>query len=188
MRRNPLVAGAVTLLGLLALAFGLVLPRGSEVALTEGRLARAESALAESNLRLVELRAIDPADISADLQEVRAQVPASSALPELLRSLSDAADRAGVSLGAITLGAGSASAAASVSAISITTSASGGYFPLARFLFELEHLDRLVRVSSFALAAGGAEGLTVSITAEVYTTDPAVGPGADPAPGAEVGS
>ena len=66
--------------------------------------------------------------------------------------------------------------------------AEGAYFDLARFVFELEHLDRLSRVSGISVSPTGQKGLTLSVTAEVYTTDQSTGPGSVPDPGVEVGA
>lgn len=187
MRRNPLFAAVGVALGLVLFAVIVVLPRGREVGVVRDEVAGADARVAALDLQLAELEATPPADVADRAAALRAQIPSTAGLEKLLGALTDAADRSGVSFGGVTLSAGAPTDASGVTAIPVSLTASGQYFDLARFLFELEHLERLVRVSGFTLAAGDG-GLTMSVTGNVYTTDPSVGPGTDPAPGAAVGS
>lgn len=188
MRRNPLIAAIAVVLGLAVLAFGIVFPRGREVTRIRSEVADAEAGLAGVEAQLASLESVDAAAVARDLGVIREQIPSSAALPDLLRVLDRAAAIADVSLTSIGVGAGAASSAASVSVISLTLSAQGGYFALARFLFELEHLGRLSVVRSVSLSPSGERGLTASISADVFTTDPSVGPGSGAEGGPEVGA
>lgn len=187
MSRSPLLAAAAVALGVLVFAFTIVVPRGREVAAVEARVADEDARVVELRTQLAILEATPSTDVAAALASVRAQVPSTAALSDLIRLLSGAAVRSGVGLLSVTLTPGGQATSASVSTIPLAITVAGGYFDLARFLFELEHLDRLTRVSAFSLSDGGEE-LSMSVTAEVYTTDASFGPGADPAPGAEVGA
>lgn len=188
MSRNPVFAAIAVAFALVAFAFTFVLPKGREVGEVEAKVAAEDARVAELRTQLAVLEATPPTDVAAAVAAVRAQIPATAALPGLIRSLTGAAERAGVSFSGVTLTPGGPAPSASVSTIPLTITVSGGYFDLARFLFEIEHLDRLTRVSAISLSAGGEGGLSMSVTAEVYTTDMSLGPGADPAPGAEVGA
>lgn len=188
MRRNPLAAGAVVALALAAFAFLVVFPRGREVARIDARIAKAETRVAELESQLVVLQGVDAAELAAQISAIREELPATAALPELLQSLTAAAVRADVTLGGLSVGGVTTSTAASVSVIPVTMTAEGAYFDLARFVFELEHLDRLCRVSGISIAPTGERGLTLSLSAEFYTTDPSAGPGSAPEPGPEVGA
>ena len=186
-RRNPLAVGAIIVVALAILAFVVVLPRGREVARIETQITEAEAKVGELNAQLATLRGVNAASLAAEIALIRSQIPSTAALPDLLALLTAAAERAGVTLGGISIGGASTSTAASVSVIPVSLTADGGYFALARFVFELEHLDRLSRVSGISIAPTGERGLTLSLTAEVYTTDPSTGPGSAPEPGLEVG-
>lgn len=186
MRRRPVLTAALVATGLLIVTFGVVLPRGREVTRIEAAVAAADLELQDLRLQLAVLASTPTADVAAELAAVRAQVPASPMVPDLLRMLSAASADAGVKLGGVTLAGGSAPIGGATP-IGLTLSASGSYFGLARFLFELEHLERLIRISGMSVSSGQG-GLTMSITAQAFTTDPSFGPGADPAPGTEVGA
>lgn len=188
MRRNPVLAAVVVALGLLLFASVIVFPRGREVGEVESKLSAADAELTELKTQLAILQSTPPTDVAAEVASVRQQIPSSAAIPDLLRSLRGAAEVAKVSLGGVTLSPGGPAANSSVFALPLAITVSGGYFELARFLFELEHLDRLIRVSNISVSGGGDGGLSLSVTAEAYTTDGSVGPGADPAPGPEVGA
>lgn len=188
MRRNPLLAAVFVAIALAILALTVVLPRGREVGRVEAQVERASARVADLRIQLGVLEATPPTDVAAEVAEVRRQVPSTAALPDLLHALTEAAETAGVTFRGVSVSPGTASATAAVSAIPISIAAVGAYFDLARFVFELEHLDRLLRVSAVSLAPGEAGGLTLSVTAEAYTTDVSLGPGTDPAPGAEVGA
>lgn len=188
MRRNPFIAGAIVAVTLVAFAVSIVLPRGREVALVEQQVVSADARNSELASQLAVLKSTPSTDVATEVAAVRRQIPSTPALPELLRSLTDASRAAGVALGSVTFGVGSAASVTSVSVLPVTISATGGYFDLARFVFELEHLDRLAKVASISILEGEAGALALTVTAEVYTTDPSFGPGSDPAPGSEVGA
>lgn len=188
MRRNPIAVGAAVTLALLFVAFAVVLPRGREVTSIEGQISEAEAQVDALNTQLTAIQGVNAAALAAEIAAIRSEVPASAALPDLLMSLTAAAEAAGVTIVSVSIGGASLSPAASVSAIPVSISADGGYFALARFVFEIEHLDRLSRVSGISLSPSGERGLTLALTAEVFTTDQSVGPGSAPEPGVEVGA
>lgn len=188
MRRNPLVAGILAVVFLLALALLFVLPQGSKVEAAQADLASAEAELAGLRSELAQLQSFAASgDLPRQLAAARTQIPATPDLEALLADLEGAALRSGVILTSISPGVPAAGAAGTLSALNLTLAATGPYFSLARFIFELEHLERLTRVDTFSVAGSGND-LSLQVGAVVFTTDPNAGPGSDPAPGPEVGA
>lgn len=185
--RSPFVTALIVAVGLLAVAFLIVLPRGRALEERRARVTELETELAQVEADVAELEALREQGIATDgIDEARALIPATADLPELLRLIQDAAGAAGVTLTAITPGTPTTASVGSLSSIPIVLSAQGKYFDLARFVFELEHLQRLMKV--LGVSVSDAEGaLSIQITTEVYTTDTSVGPGSDPGGGSEVG-
>lgn len=188
MRRSPFIAAAVAAIGLLILTFVFVLPQGAKVESAQAELVAADSELSALESDLSTLEALSASgDLAEQLAAARIQIPTTVDLEALLADLEEAATKSGVALNSITPGAPTVSSAGSLSALSLNLSATGSYFNLAEFVFELEHLDRLTRIDSISVAGSGAE-LSLQVGAFVYTTDLDAGPGSDPAPGLEVGA
>lgn len=185
--RSPLVTALAVAVGLFAVAFFVVLPRGSALEERRARVLQLETELARVEADVAELQSLrDQGLATAGIDEARALIPATAELPELLRLLQEGAAAAGVALTSITPGTPVAAPTGSLSAIPVVLSAQGGYFDLARFVFELEHLPRLMKV--LGVSVSDSEGLlSIQVTSEVYTTDTSVGPGSDPTAGSEVG-
>lgn len=188
MRRSPVLAGGAVLVALAVFAFGVVFPRGREVDEIRGRVAEADHALAQREAELSALESVDATVVERDLILLRTQIPSTAAFPELLRAIDRAAASAGVTVVSFGVGSATASGSASVSVLPLTMSIQGDYFSIARFLFELEHLERLTSVRSISLTPGGDRGLTASIAVEVYSTDTSIGPGTGSETGPEVGA
>lgn len=187
MRRNPLVAvGVAALVGLLFWIF-ILAPRGNEIRDLNGQISSAEGELDALNGQLASLESIDGAALQRELAIYRGMIPPTPDEKGMIEILLAAADRANVSLDGFQFGSPSPASAAPVSAITVTFTVEGGYFDLARFLFELEHLERLAIVRSISVVPG-VGGLSLPLTVELYSTDISAGPGSDPAPGPEVGA
>lgn len=191
MNRGPLLSALASGVGLLAFAFLVVFPRGAEVASVQSDLAEAEAGLASLQADLASLQTLrdDPAEV-ARLAALRKSIPTTADLADLLGLLRATADESGVTLASVAPGAPIAASAGASTSIPLAISATGQYFDLVRFLFELEHLERLMKVSSISVQAEsqGGQLLSLSLAGEVFTTDLSAGPGSDPAAGAEVGA
>ncbi|MFM7719149.1 MAG: type 4a pilus biogenesis protein PilO [Actinomycetota bacterium] len=189
MTRNPLVSALLVAIAVVAFLFAFLLPKGAEIGEVQQRIAAEEQVLLARQAELATLQALDPAALSAELQRYRAAIPSTADLPRLLRDLTVAAATAGVRLTGVTPSNPQPAAAAAASAITLSLNVQGSYFELAEFIFELEHLERLGKISSLSLSPGG-EGniLSLQLTSEVYTTDTSSGPSSDPLPGPEVGA
>lgn len=193
MRRNPIVVGAAVVAGLLLFVLFVVVPKNGEADALRDDIAVEQQHLADLEADVAELESAQATGATAaELAAIRQAVPTEPDLAGLLASLRAAATEAGVGLSSIAPGVPASATSGSASAIPLSLVVSGEYFALARFLFELENLPRLARVSAISISAGdaGAAGnvLSMQVTAEVYTTDLSTGPGSDPAPGAELGA
>lgn len=186
MRRSPLIAGIVAVLGLLVFWVLVLAPRGAERERLRAEISTAQGELNSLSAQLASLSSVDVQALQAELSGYRGKIPATADEPGIIQALLDAAREANVTFDGVQFGAPSASAAQAVSVINLSFTAKGKYFDLARFLFELEHLDRLSYVRSVSLARTEG-GLTLSLAVDMYTTDTSSGPGSDPAPGPEVG-
>lgn len=188
MIRRPAVSIAIVIVALAVTALLLVVPRGNEVDDLRARLAEAEREVLATSVDLAELRTFaGTGDLIAELEALRRKVPTTSALPELLEVIQGAAEVAGVVLKAVAPGPPMPTDPAGASVIPLALTVEGSYFELARFLFELENLERLTTVQGVSIAGTG-QSLTMQVAAEIYTTDTSVGPGSDPAPGEAAGS
>lgn len=177
MRRGPLVTGVIVAAALAILAVMFVMPRGARVNDLRAELDSANAALTGLQGTLAELRAAsDDQGALADLRAVANLVPSSADLPGYIALLEDAARTAGVDLNRIEPGQ-PGSGASSASVIPVTIGVEGSYFQLSRFLFELEHLPRLSKVAGVNVVKADTV-LAMTVSAEIYTTDASVGPGA----------
>lgn len=188
MSRNPLVFGSSVILTAAILVFGFLLPRGREIDALRASIETEQADLGELSLRLAELETADPVALGELAMRYRGLVPGSVDLSAFLAMLDRLSAENGVVVSTVSLGAPLAASTGGVSAIGLNISVSGEYFPLAEFLFDLEHASRLVRASAISLSSGSSGGIQMSLSAEIYTTDPSAGPGSDPAVGPEVGA
>ena len=119
----------------------------------------------------------------ARLAVIEQKIPDNPALPSLIRSLSDAADGAGVDLvslapstpttataavsGAsapVTAGRAAAPAAPVLQQVPVALQVSGTYFNIEQFISNLEGLQRAIIVDSWSLAPGGSGASAASPT------------------------
>lgn len=188
MSRNPLLFGVSVVLAAAVLLFGFLLPRGREIDGLRAAIATEQGSLAALGGRLAELEAADPVLFQTLAQRYRNLVPGSTELPQFLAMLDQLAAQDGVAVSSVGLGAPGPGSVGGVSVIGLSISASGPYFALAEFLFDLEHASRLIRVGTVSVSGGTSGILQMSLSAGIYTTDPSAGPGSDPAEGPEVGA
>lgn len=191
MRRTQIVTAAASLAILVILAVAVVLPQGARVQEREAEVSAAEADLTALEAEVEELeRFAASGEAQLASEEIAAKIPTEADLPGLLGLLRAAAADAGVVITALTPGNPSPSLNAPASVIPVSITATGGYFELARFIFQLETLERLSKVTSVSLTSSGDVGggqLTLQASAQVFTTDTNAGPGSDPAPGEALG-
>jgi Tfp pilus assembly protein PilO len=174
-------------LGILAVGwFLLVSPKRGEAAeiRAQAQSQLSANALLQTQIDVLKAQAKELPEQQATLADVAAKIPGSTALPELVRALSDVSERAGVDLVSITPGppavvAAPAAATAApadgqtttegvpttatapavgpagqLASIPVSLSVVGGYFEMATFLSGLERLPRAFRVNELSLAPG----------------------------------
>lgn len=198
--RHWVVAAALTAFAILAGGWFLVVsPRRADAATLREQRAAVDSSNATKNAQLTQLRAQAKGlpEQQAQLAAVLTRIPADPALPGLLRSLSAAADDAGVELIALApaqpvaaAGPGAAPSAAtgSLERIPVQATVRGGYFGVEQFVAALEDLPRAVLVDGFAVkpanlaitdaAVGSGTPLDATVTFSVFLAHRA----ADPVP------
>lgn len=188
MRKNPLVVGAVILLVLAAATFILVLPQGGRVEAAQAELDAAEADLTTLQGELAQLQTFaQSGELDRQLEVARAQIPATADLEGLIVDIEEAAARSGVTLSTIAPSNPVPNETGTLATLTLSISAAGEYFRLAEFLFSLENMDRLMRVTSITMS-GGEAGTSLQISATVFSTDLSAGPGSDPSAGPEIGA
>jgi Tfp pilus assembly protein PilO len=198
-RRAPLIAGATVVVLAVVFILLLVLPKMRAVNATEAMLEQAqnEHTSLQSQLAALEQAQQDAPETQEELAAVEEQVPSTAQLPDLILQLQAAADRAGVDLFSFSPGQPAASTAGAYSTIASQITVNGTYFSVDEFLFLLETLPRAAKVTSIAVAPGGATAeptttpttptattgsLTLQVSVEFFTTDTSAGPGSTPGP------
>lgn len=181
------MAAAVAVLAVLIFWVLVLGPRGAEVSRLDGEIVAAQGELDALSARLAALRAVDPAPLQAELAGYRESIPSTPDEDGIIQTLVDASQRSDVAFEGLQLGSPVASGIAPVSVITVNFTARGSYFALARFLFELEHLERLAYVRTISVSPSEG-GLALALVVDMFTTDTSAGPGSDPAAGPEVGA
>jgi Tfp pilus assembly protein PilO len=205
--RQWTVLTALGVVGVLAAGwFLLVSPQRSHAAdlRTQAATEQASTATLQGQIsQLKQQQAGEPAQ-QRTLAQIAAQIPDNPQLPTLIRELSTAAHKSGVSLDSLAPTqpsllttaasapaggvAGTTATASPVAQIPVTISVTGSYFNIESFLHELEHLDRALKTKGFTLAGGTAgtsasdaaaapNALSAQIQANVYES-PSVLPAA----------
>ena len=116
-----------------------------------------------------------PAD-TARLAQVKAALPTSADIKDLLTELDGLAGRSGVQLTSLSPSVPSTTAASGAAAsgaggaqtISLPMSVTGSYPALMSFLTGLENLPRALVVTSISLSPGGASSMTASLSTKIF--------------------
>ena len=179
-RRLPLIVAAVALVVALLVLFLLVMPKRSEVSAEKETLATAEQQQAQLELQLQQLTELkqQAQQTRKALDKIDTQIPKTSDQPGIIRLMQLATDKAGVDMTSQTYG--NPAAATTYSTISVSTAISGNFFQLDQFLYQLETLPRLMKVSSISISPAEYPILSLSVSAETFTSDMSSGPGGQP--------
>lgn len=160
-QRKPLII--TTLVVCLAVLAGgwflLVSPQRAKVEDLRAQVATQESANTSLRSQISALQALAAKlpQQRASLAAISAKVPDKPALPDLVRALSQAADKAGVQLTGITPSALAAvTGAAGLSSIDVTLTVQGDYVALEQYELALEDLSRAFLVSGLSIDGGSA--------------------------------
>ena len=183
MNKKPaLIAALVGAVLSVVLVVGLITPKAGQVRAKQKEIATAQQDQASLQAQLEQLQAAakDAPKDRKRLSVLKAQIPPTADLPGLIRLLNTSADRAGVDFQTIAPGQPSASGTFSVIPVQVTVV--GGFFSVDQYLYLLETLPRVSKVTSVAIAPGpeGAPQLSMNITADFFTTDTSAGPGSVP--------
>jgi Tfp pilus assembly protein PilO len=182
--KTPLVVGVVGAVLVLAIVVALILPKASQVRTTNAKLAKANAAELGLEVRLEALKGAQkeaPAN-RRRLAKLQNEVPETVHLPAVIRLLNATAEQSAVDFISVSPSTPSLSLVGNVSTLSTQIQVNGSYFAVDEFLFRLESLIRVAKVTQISLAPQGENPgtLQASLTAEFYTTDLSSGPGSDP--------
>ena len=212
MRQWTLLTVVAVLAVLAGGYFLLVQPKSDKAAevrvSTEAQLA-ANTRL-QGEINRLKKQAADLPRQQAKLAALSSRIPSNPALPTLIRTMTDAADRAGVELVSLAPGAptlfttpattpvaggapapGAGAPAEPLYAIPLTIAVNGGYVQMQQFFSNLEDLPRTIQVTAFSVGpfqdanSSISSGVTAALTTRVYMIAPAaVAPAPLAVPGA----
>lgn len=183
MNKKPaLIAALVGAVLSVVLVVGLITPKAGQVKAKQKDIEKAQlqQSSLQTELQQLQAAAKDAPKDRKRLSVLKAQIPPVADLPGLIRQLNTSADRAGVDFLSITPGQPSAAGIYSVIPVNVTVV--GGFFSVDQYLYILETLPRVSKVTAVAIAPGpnGAPQLSMNITANFFTTDTSAGPGSVP--------
>ena len=183
MNKKPaLIAALIGAVLSVVLVVGLITPKAGQVRAKQKDIEAAQQQQASLQAQLEQLQAAakDAPKDRKKLSVLKSQIPPTADLPGLIRLLNTTADRSGVDFQTIAPGQPSTSGTYSVIPVQVTVV--GGFFAVDQYLYLLETLPRVAKVTSVAIAPGpnGAPQLSMNITADFFTTDTSAGPGSVP--------
>jgi Tfp pilus assembly protein PilO len=189
-RRAPLFA-ALAVAGLaIVMILLLVLPKMGQVSTAQDQLdeTRREGQTLESQLAALEDAKAAAPQARKTIAEVHRRIPPVADEPGLILLLQNAAIDAGIDLVSLSPGNPTLDPATNLSTIDVSVSATGTYFDITEFMYQIETLPRAAIVLSMNLAPGeesstsGVPLLTLTATVQTYTSDTSAGPGSEPGP------
>lgn len=187
IKRAPIIAGVVAVVAVVLVYLLLVRPQQSEIAAKEEQLAAAVALQATLQTQLAELEELreKAPEFQRRLVEDELLIPKQADTPGLIRTLASVADNTGVDF--TLLSQTTPSQGAGFTSIGITINGTGTLVQVARYLYELENLDRAVKVLDVELTPeAGTTSVSLIANALIFTTDASSGPGSEP--GAQSGA
>jgi Tfp pilus assembly protein PilO len=181
-RKPAIIAGLVGLGLILVMVVGLISPKASQVRKKQKEVQSAQQQEGTLRTQLEQLQAAAK-DAPMDrrrLAVLQRQIPPTADLPGIIRILNNTSDKSGVDF--MTLAPGQPTAAGPISLVPIQITIEGGFFAVDQYLYLLEHLPRVSKVTTLAVTPGGQglPTLQVQVTANFFTTDTSAGPGSVP--------
>jgi Tfp pilus assembly protein PilO len=182
-KKPAIIAGLVGLALILVMVVGLISPKASDVRKKqkEVQTAQQQEGTLRTQLEQLQAAAKDAPKDRKRLALLQRQIPPSADLPGILRLLNNTSDKSGVDF--MTVAPGQPTNSGTVSVIPVQITVQGGFFAVDQYLYLLEHLPRVSKVTTVAINAasqGNVAGLQVSLTANFFTTDTTAGPGSVP--------
>jgi len=195
-KRGPIIAGGATALILIVVALFLVLPKMGQVKDANNSLGQAQSQQGTLSSQLAALKQAQ-ADAPKNreiIRKVQQAIPPTADQQGFLLLLQNAALQSSVDVVTVTPNTPVFDPTTGLSTITNSLSATGSYFAVTEFLFQIETLPRAAKVTSVSLApaSGGAGGGTIGVTltanVDVFTSDTSAGPGSSPGPTSAAGT
>jgi len=189
-RRAPLFAALAVAVVAILMILLLVLPKMGQVSTAQDTLdtTRREGQTLESQLKALEDAKAAAPQARKAIAEVNRRIPPVADEPGLILLLQNAAIHAGIDLVSLSPGNPTLDTTTNLSTIAVSVSATGSYFDITNFMYEIETLPRAAIVQNLSLAPGsgsatsGAPLLTMTATIQTYTSDTSAGPGSEPGP------
>jgi len=188
-RRAPLFAGLAVAGVAILMVLLLVLPKMSQVSQAQDQLGQAQrdqQTLESRKSALEDAKAAAP-QARKTIAEVHNRIPPTADEPGLILLLQNAAINAGIDLVSLSPGTPALDTTSGLSKIAVAVNASGTYFDVTDFMYQIETLPRAAIVTNLSLAPGqtsqtGIPLLTLTATVQTYTSDTSAGPGSEPGP------
>jgi Tfp pilus assembly protein PilO len=188
-RRAPLFAGLAVAGVAILMVLLLVLPKMGQVSQAQDQLdqARGEQQTLESRKSALEDAKAAAPEARRTIAEVHKRIPPTADEPGLILLLQNAAISAGIDLVSLSPGTPALDATSGLSKITVGVSATGTYFDVTDFMYQIETLPRAALVTTLSLAPGetsqtGVPLLTLTASVQTYTSDTSAGPGSEPGP------
>jgi len=189
-RRAPLIAGVVVVAVAILMILLLVLPKSHQVSEAQGKLddTRHQGQVLESRKQALEDAKAQAPQARKAIAEVDRKIPPVADEPGLILLLQHAAMDAGIDLVSLSPGNPTFDAETNLSTIDVSVSATGTYFDVTQFMYQIETLPRAALVTNISLSPGagsassGVPLLTLTATVRTYTSDTSAGPGSEPGP------
>jgi type IV pilus assembly protein PilO len=189
-RRAPLFAGLAVLAVAILMVLLLFLPKSHQVSEAQDTLdevRRQGQTLASREQALEDAKNAAP-QARKTIAEVNKRIPPVADEPGLILLLQHAAIDAGIDLVSLSPGNPTLDPETSLSTIDVSVSATGTYFDITQFMYQIETLPRAAIVTTVSLTPGagsadsGVPLLTLTATVRTYTSDTSAGPGSEPGP------
>ena len=185
MNRKPaIIAGLVGLGLILVMVVGLISPKASQVRKKqkEVQAAQQQEGTLRTQLEQLQAAAKDAPKDRRRLSVLQRQIPPVADLPGIIRMLNNTSDKSAVDF--MTLTPGQPTSLGQISVIPVQITVEGGFFAVDQYLYLLEHLPRVSKVTTLAVTPGanGLHTLQLQLAANFFTTDTSAGPGSAPGP------
>jgi Tfp pilus assembly protein PilO len=188
-RRAPLFAGLAVAGVAILMVLLLVLPKMGQVSQAQDQLdqAKGEQQTLESRKSALDDAKAAAPQARKTIAEVHKRIPPTADEPGLILLLQNAAIGAGIDLVSLSPGNPVLDATSGLSKIAVGVSATGSYFDVTDFMYQIETLPRAAIVTNLSLSPGetsqtGVPNLTLTATIQTYTSDTSAGPGSEPGP------
>lgn len=187
-RRAPIIAAVGVVIVAILFFLILVLPKMHSVSDAQDQLNQAHQQQTTLEVRkaALEQAKLDAPKNQHVINNVHKRIPPVADEPGLIQLLNGAAVSAGIELVSLTPSNPVFDATTGLSTITVAVSATGSYFDITQFMFNIETLPRAAVVTTLTLApvdqTSAEPVLTMSATVNTFTSDSSAGPGSEPGP------